>query len=185
MKKKIAVAAFGLFAAVAAFAGPLDNTYVTASIGQSNYRTSADHLGVTSVDKHDISYGIGVGHRYNEYLSAEVVYNDLGALGLHRSSSGNTLRGYSLDATAVGTIPLAGVTQGLNAFGRVGLSSANLDGAGSDRHANGGLWGVGVSYKPTAWGQVSLRGEFNRYTNFADRGFKADNLSVGLSYDLK
>ena len=92
--------------------------------------------------------GIAIGHRYSEYFAAEIAYEDTGALNV-----GNE-RTTAYSAAGVGYLPL---TERLEAYGRVGLSTANTkDVTGVKANHGGTTYGAGFEAKVTDLYSVSL-----------------------------
>lgn len=96
------------------------------------------------------STGLGVmlGHRYCEYFAAEVAYEDTGAL-----NTGNE-RTSAYSVAGVGYLPL---TERIEAYGRLGLSTANTkDISGAKANHGGTTYGAGFEGKLTHLYSVAI-----------------------------
>ncbi len=147
-------------------------------------------------DDQDRGYKLFGGYRYNQYLSVEAGYFDLGRFGYTTTTtpvgtlSGNIrLKGLNLDG--VGTLP---ITDKFSVFGRVGVAytqaNESFTGTGAvsglnpsptSREANLKV-GLGVQYALTD--TLSLRAEIERYRidNAVSNKGDVDLASIGLVY---
>ncbi|MDE2343564.1 MAG: outer membrane beta-barrel protein [Betaproteobacteria bacterium] len=140
--KQLAVSAMLCMSMLPAFAGD----------DEEAERAPENYMGVSAsrLTKGGASTGMGImlGHRYGEYFAAEVAYEDTGALnaGSERTSA------YSV--AGVGYLPL---TERLEAYGRLGLSTANTrDLSGAKANHGGTTYGAGLEGKVNPLYSVSV-----------------------------
>lgn len=170
---------------------PIDDARITSGLAVQGFATTS-----ISDDERDIGYKILGGYRFNRYLALEGGYFDLGKFGFTATTvpagtlTGNIkVRGLNLDA--VGILP---ITERFSAFGRVGLTYADVRGADTGTGAVTVLdpnprkrdpnykVGVGIQYDVTE--SLGLRAEAERYRIKDAVGNKGDVdlYSAGLIY---
>ena len=204
---KLSLLTLALMAAPLAMADDSAGWYAGANYGVTeatidDARITSGLLGsgltATSIEDNDRDRGYKVfgGYQYNKYLSVEAGYFDLGQFGfVANTNPAGTLsgdikvRGINLDA--VGTLP---ITEKFSAFGRLGVTYADTNGAFAGTGAVNVLdpspsardtnlkVGLGVQYAFTE--ALSLRAEIERYRINDAVGNKGDVdlASIGLVY---
>ncbi|HSO46106.1 MAG TPA: outer membrane beta-barrel protein [Rhodoferax sp.] len=204
---KLSLLTLALMAAPLAMAQDNAGWYAGANYGVTEATIDDDRitsgllgsgLTVTSIadDDRDRGYKLFGGYQYNKYLGVEAGYFDLGRFGFVANTdpagtlSGDIkVKGINLDL--VGTLP---ITERFSAFGRVGVTYADTDGAFFGTGAVNVLdanptardtnlkVGLGVQYAFTE--ALSVRAEIERYRINDAVGNKGDIdlASVGLVY---
>jgi len=187
------------------------NMYVGAGIGQAKVQSpppcsdpafAFDPGYSCSIDDSDTSYNIFVGYKFIPNISGELGYIDLGKYNVAATGTVSTTpsslsgefkaKGWTL--SVVGTYP---VQPNFLLLGRLGLFNWDFDlsqsgtgfTAGSRSLSSSGtdpLYGVGVQWNANQ--QVSVRGEWTRYSNVGDQNTTGqsdvDNLSLSVVYNF-
>lgn len=210
MKKDIlaVVAITGLFGSTVALAE--NGFYVDASIGQMTANIPAAAGGTTN--KKDTTFSLGGGYKFNDYLGAEVGYQDLGKVGYFWTGAGTTnFQGNVIVGT--GALSLNAKTDGFY-FGptlsypvndqfsvnaRAGWynwttqATLNMVAAGT---INGTAFAAGATGSAKASGTdnyIGLGATYNvsknvginlNYTQYKVSSYKADNFTIGARYSF-
>lgn len=184
------VAAAGLLAlAPAAQAQQETGFYLGGTIGQSD--ADVDCEGTATCDAKDTAWRIFGGYQINRHFAVEVGYHDLGKVSATFTTpiAGDvSIKSNAWEFLAVGKLPVANQ---FSLYGKAGLfrgeakASANVVGLGSGslKETNIDLtYGFGAQYDFSR--QVSIRGEWQRYTNLGDNATigeaDIDVLGVGV-----
>lgn len=160
-----AVILAGILAA-ASICAQASDFYVLGNIGQSNFKLNeADSESTTIFD-------FGMGYSFNENLSVEMAYRDLGTI------SGYDDFNFDLDVTAlqlsaVVTIP---VGESFFAFGRWGAGRVEVD-PGTFKTTKA-LYSLGMGYKLID--PLSLRVEYLQYAKFEN--VTVSTIAAGATY---
>jgi len=207
--KKLIVTVAGIFISFNCFAASM--YYVGAGIGQSKVKDpgSCSDLGLIfnpgyscSIDDSDTSYNIFAGYKFIPNVSGELGYIDLGkyninasgTVGATPSSLSGEFKAKGWTLSVVGTYP---VQPNFLLLGRLGLFNWDFDlsASGTGFFTGGGslsssgtdpLYGVGAQWDVNQ--QVSVRGEWTRYSNVGDQNTTGqsdvDNLSLSVVYNF-
>ena len=166
--RKSLIAALLLAAVGSNMAMANDQFYAGAAVTRDDVRATQaveDHLGT----------GLKVygGYRLNDNFAVEAAYSEGRGLKVGEAD----LIGRQLSASLVGNYPLGA---NVSAIGKVGLAHTYLDGTGFGTRKNDVVYGVGLEYAVNA--KVSLRGEIERYEDYARTGEALNQVGVGAYY---
>ena len=98
----------------------LSKVYFGAGLGSTNIKLdSSDFSGLTSKDEKDTGGKLYGGYRFNQWLSGELAYTDLGKANFSFPGGNGDAKATAWSLAAVGTWPLAG---GFSLLGKLGAS---------------------------------------------------------------
>ena len=158
--------------------------YLGGHIGQAKADGSCDDFDVPGVSckEKDTSWKILGGYQVNKNFAAEVGYIDFGDL-VRVSGPGGTARveAHAFDAVGVGILPLA---DRFSVYGKLGLYHGTVDAtvrtftlnADASDDSTDLTFGLGAAFALTR--QVSLRGEWQRYTDVGGSDTGKDDIDV-------
>lgn len=137
----------------------------------SNYCSGAGlGAGVAGCDQRANSWQVFGGYQFNEYVSAQIGYHDLGKASV---PAGTEVKFNALDVTGIAAFPMGNA----RLYGKAGYFYGEAKGAGPGfagvKEKHGGLTlGAGVQWDFTR--RFALRGEWQRFPNMGGGGFGAD-----------
>jgi OOP family OmpA-OmpF porin len=163
--------------------------FVSGAVGRSDFKVDRgdfNPLTVTSLDKKDTQYGLGVGYNFSRNLGVELGYLDFGkGKGSFASSSLAGTGDFKARSTQVSVLLSAPIDQDWQVFGRLG--AARTDRKASARvgtvsvsdseKKNEALFGVGVGYSFNK----NLMGTLE-FQKLNDTDVSAINLGVRISF---
>ena len=169
----------------------LSNVYAGGNVGQSRWKLDG---GTQSVDESGNTIKLFVGHRYNDWLAAEVGFVSLGKSQIGSGADSLAFKSSGLFADAVGNYT---VYPQLDVIGRVGATYMDnkvdlqqaVGGSESGSKKSFGLkYGAGLQYRLMP--QLSLRGEVESYpyksattTSFTDsQSSRVTAVSIGAAW---
>lgn len=165
--------ATGLFAS----SGP----YVGVNLGMSDTDTSTTVQSGASLDESATSYGVFAGFSFNDYLAAEVNYNDFGKAKLGFSAGDRfTIDGYSFAPTVDGDMSVDAKSLGISGIVKYPLHKYITPYAkfGIQRYEITSVAETTVGYAKT---------NINDYDIYYGVGFQSDitsNFAARISYDM-
>jgi len=189
MKKTIRLIAvvFGLAFAGGASAQMLSNAYIGAGVGSTNIKlNSGDIAGFSSKDESDMGMKFFGGYRFNNWLSGELAFADLGKSNV--TFPGVTAEGKatSWSLSALGTWPLTG---GFSLLGRLGATSNKFKGSCNGAGCTGAsntktdlLWGIGGQYDFSP--RIGVRLEWEDYGRFGNDPTSNPNATGRAKVDM-
>lgn len=162
------VVVLGVPSLAMAQAKPESHWYIGGNIGQADIKEANDD---------DMSYKILGGYQINKHFAAEVAYSNFGKV----SQGGTDFKSTAWEAVGVGILPLGDGRFGV--FGKAGFFWGEAKGGGTTDDSVEFTYGVGVSFDFTP--QLSVRGEWQKYTDVGNGASDVDVLSVGVVYRFK
>jgi OOP family OmpA-OmpF porin len=162
MKTKAVIAVLGL--AAAAFALPASaqvrsSAYAGFGLGQSKFKgacASADALGISGCDEKDTAFKLFGGYQFNPNIAAEGAFHDFGKA----TAPGESLKGWAVEGSAVGGLPLANQ---FSLLGRLGLYYGELKADGASKSKLGLTFGFGAQFDLNR--NLGFRAEWQRFND--------------------
>ncbi len=179
-----------------------NNIYVGAFVGQSSFDASGGDFDGLSVDDSDTAFKFLAGYQFNDYLSLEGGYANLGELtisaheveGPYEFKVDGSVEVDGLFVNVVGSYP---VSEQFSLYAKVGLFSWDAESelkssfsssdpeipseSYSESFSDDGsdvFYGVGLTYH---WNEISFRAE---YEMFESDGDDVDVFSIGAVYNF-
>lgn len=163
--------------------------FVSGAIGRSDYKVNTNDfspLTVTSLDKKDTQYGLGVGYNFSRNLAVELGYLDFGKGQGNFSTSGLSGSGdFKAQTTHLSVLLSAPIDQNLNVYGRLGAARTDRKSSArvgtffvSDSEKKSeALFGAGLGYSFNKNVMGTLE-----YQKLNDTDVSAFNLGVRVSF---
>ena len=164
----ISAAAFSLPSLAMAQAKGDSHWYIGGGIGQAD---------VKEADDKDTSMKIFGGYQINKNFAAELGYIDFGKV----NDAGTEVKGNAWEVVGVGILPLGGGK--FDIFGKAGFFWGEIKGGGVKEDSTEFTYGVGASWHITP--NLSLRGEYQRYSDVGDGATDVDVIGINVVYRFK
>jgi OOP family OmpA-OmpF porin len=117
-------------------------------------------------DNEEFSWSLFGGYQLNRWVAAEFGYRDLGK----QNMGGTTVDASAWELVGIGRVP---IVDRLSAYGKLGGYMGRSHGGGINENNTDLTYGLGLEYGFTR--NISLRGEWQRYTDLGGGGFGATN----------
>lgn len=117
-------------------------------------------------DNEEFAWSLFGGYQLNRWVAAEFGYRDLG----RQTIGGTTADASAWELLGVGRVP---IFDRLSAYGKLGGYLGRAHGGGINENHTDLTYGLGLEYGFTR--NISLRGEWQRYTDLGGGGFGATN----------
>ena len=164
----ISAVAFSLPSLAMAQAKGDSHWYIGGGIGQADAKEG---------DKTDTSMKIFGGYQINKNWGAELGYTDFGK----STASGFEFKANAWELVGVGTLPLGDGKFAL--LGKAGFFRGEVKGGGESETSTEFTYGVGAAWNFTP--QLSLRGEYQKYTDVGDGATDVDVFGISVVYRFK